>query len=127
ASGAHAIGEAFEMIRSGRIDIAIVGGAEAVITPSGIAGFAAMHALSTWRGRPEEASRPFDVSRAGFVMSEGSGVLVLEAEETARQRGAVAKAEVLGYGATADAHHITQPLPDGLGGQRAIRGALATA
>ena len=127
ASGAHAIGEAFEMIRSGRQDVVVTGGAEAAITPTAIAGFGVMRALARWDGPPEAASRPFDARRSGFVLGEGAAVLVLEAEEVARQRGAPVHAEVLGYGASADAHHITQPPPDGSGAQRAIRAALAAA
>ena len=127
ASGAHAIGEAFEMIRSGRQDVVVTGGAEAAITPTAIAGFGVMRALARWDGPPEAASRPFDARRSGFVLGEGAAVLVLEAEEVARRRGAPVHAEVLGYGASADAHHITQPPPDGRGAQRAIRAALAAA
>ena len=127
ASGAHAIGEAFEMIRSGRQDVVVTGGAEAAITPTAIAGFGVMRALARWDGPPEAASRPFDARRSGFVLGEGAAVLVLEAEEVARQRGAPVHAEILGYGASADAHHITQPPPDGRGAQRAIRAALAEA
>jgi len=127
ASGAHAIGEAFEMIRSGRQDVVVAGGAEAAITPTAVAGFGVMRALARWEGPPEWASRPFDVRRSGFVLGEGAGVLVLEAEEVARRRGAPVVAEVLGYGASADAYHITQPPPDGAGAQRAIRSALSAA
>src|SRR5439155_1710946 len=127
ASGAHAIGEAFEMIRSGRQDVVVTGGAEAAITPTAIAGFGVMRALARWDGPPEAASRPFDARRSGFVLGEGAAVLVLEAEEVARLRGAPVHAEVLGYGASADAHHITQPPPDGRVAQRAIRTALAAA
>src|SRR5207247_173875 len=127
ASGAHAIGEAFEMIRSGRQDVVVPGGAEAAITPTAVAGFGVMRALARWDGPPEGASRPFDARRSGFVLGEGAGVLVLEAEEVARRRGAPVRAEVLGYGASADAHHITQPPPDGSGAQRAIRAALTAA
>jgi 3-oxoacyl-[acyl-carrier-protein] synthase II len=127
ASGAHAIGEAFEMIRAGRQDVVLAGGAEAVITPTALAGFGVMRALTRWDGPPETASRPFDARRSGFVLAEGAGVLVLEAEEIARRRGAPVYAEVIGYGASADAHHITQPPADGLGAQRAMRAALAEA
>src|SRR5439155_11028 len=100
ASGAHAIGEAFEMIRSGRQDVVVTGGAEAAITPTAVAGFGVMRALARWDGPPEGASRPFDARRSGFVLGEGAGVLVLEAEEIARRRGAPVRAEVLGYGAS---------------------------
>src|SRR5207244_4579164 len=126
-SGAHAIGEAFEMIRSGRQDVVVAGGAEAAITPTAVAGFGVMRALARWEGSPEGASRPFDARRSGFVLAEGAGVLVLEAEEIARRRGAPVYAEVIGCGASADAHHITQPPADGLGAQRAMRAALAEA
>src|SRR5439155_1531614 len=95
--------------------------------PTAVAGFAVMRGLARWEGWPEGASRPFDARRSGFVLGEGAGVLVLEAEEVARRRGAPVQAEVLGYGASADAHHITQPPPDGSGAQRAIRAALAAA
>ncbi|MDW8361294.1 MAG: beta-ketoacyl-ACP synthase II [Myxococcales bacterium] len=124
ASGAHAIGEALHAIRAGVYDAAVVGGAEAAVTPVGVAGFCAMRALSTRNEEPERASRPFDVDRDGFVMGEGAGMLVLETEEAARARGAPILAEVLGYGASADAHHLTQPAPEGEGAQRAMRAAL---
>ncbi|HZP43327.1 MAG TPA: beta-ketoacyl-ACP synthase II [Candidatus Binatia bacterium] len=127
ASGAHAIGEAFEMIRSGRQDVVVAGGAEAAITPTAIAGFGVMRALARWDGPAEEASRPFDARRCGFVLGEGAGVVVLEAESLARARGARIHGEVLGYGASADAYHITQPLPDGEGARRAMERALAEA
>jgi len=127
ASGAHAIGEAFEMIRSGRLDVAIAGGTEAVITASAVSGFGVMHALASWDGHPEGASRPFDARRSGFVLAEGAGMLVLEGEEIARGRGASAFAELAGYGASGDAFHITQPPDDGAGAQRAMHLALARA
>jgi 3-oxoacyl-[acyl-carrier-protein] synthase II len=127
ASGAHAIGEACEMIRAGRVDVMIAGGAEAAITPLAVAGFGVMRALSSWDGSPEAASRPFDAHRSGFVMGEGAGMLVLEAEDAARARGARVLGRVLGYGASADAFHITQPPDDGAGAQRAMRAALAEA
>src|SRR5207244_3319772 len=127
ASGEHGIGAAFEMIRSGRQDVVVTGGAEAAITPTAVAGFGVMRALARWDGPPEGASRPFDARRSGFVLGEGAGVLVLEAEEVARRRGAPVRAQGLGYGASADAHHITQPPPDGSGAQRARRAALAAA
>ena len=127
ASGAHAIGEAYEMIRAGRADAMIAGGAEAAITPLSVAGFGVMRALTSWDGAPDAASRPFDANRSGFVLGEGAGILVLEAEDTARARGAHVLGRVLGYGASADAFHITQPPDDGAGAQRAIRAALAQA
>jgi 3-oxoacyl-[acyl-carrier-protein] synthase II len=127
ASGAHAIGEAFEMIRVGRQDIVLAGGSEAAITPTAVAGFGVMRALARWEGPPEAASRPFDARRCGFVLGEGAGVLVLEAEEVARRRDAPIYAEIVGYGASADAHHITQPPPDGAGAQAAMRAALTEA
>jgi 3-oxoacyl-[acyl-carrier-protein] synthase II len=125
ASGAHAIGEATEMIMADRADVMLAGGAESTVTPLAMAGFGVMRALSTWDGAPEEASRPFDRRRTGFVMAEGAGILVLEEEEHARHRGATALADVLGYGASADAFHITQPPADGDGARRAIGQALA--
>jgi 3-oxoacyl-[acyl-carrier-protein] synthase II len=127
ASGAHAVGEAFEMVAAGRADVVVTGGAEAAITPLSLAGFGVMRALSTWDGPPAGASRPFDRRRSGFVMGEGAGILVLEALEVAREREAPILAEVLGYGASADAFHITQPRADGAGAAQAIRHALARA
>lgn len=127
SSGAHAIGEAFRWIQRGDIDAAIVGGAEAAVTPLGVGGFSAMRALSTRNDEPEKASRPFDKGRDGFVIAEGAGILVLEERERAVKRGAPIVCEVLGYGATADAHHLTQPAPEGEGAQRAMRQALADA
>jgi 3-oxoacyl-[acyl-carrier-protein] synthase II len=127
ASGAHAIGESFEMIRAGRADAMVAGGAEAAITPLAVAGFGVMRALTSWDGAPDAASRPFDAHRSGFVLGEGAGMLVLEAENVARARGARILGRVLGYGASADAFHITQPPDDGAGAQRAMRIALAEA
>ncbi len=127
AASAHAVGEAFEMIRRGAADAMIVGGSEAAITPMGVGGFAAMRALSTRNDEPARASRPFDKERDGFVIGEGAGVLVLEELEGARQRGARAYAEVVGYGATADAYHITAPSDDGDGAIRVMAAALASA
>ena len=124
ASGAHAIGEAYEMIRRGQLDAAFAGGAEAPIAPTAMAGFASMRALSSRNENPAGASRPFDLERDGFVMGEGAGVLVLEAESHARERGADILAELGGYGSTADAHHMTAPAPGGEGAVRAIRQAL---
>lgn len=127
SSGAHAIGEAAAWIRRGGIDAAIAGGAEAAVTPLGVAGFASMRALSKRNDEPHKASRPFDVGRDGFVIAEGAGILVLEERERAIKRGATILAEVVGYGATADAYHLTQPAPEGEGAQRAMKAALADA
>lgn len=124
SSGAHAIGEAFKWIQRGGMDAALAGGAEAAITGLGIAGFASMRALSKRNDEPEKASRPFDVGRDGFVMGEGAAVMVLEEREAAIKRGANIVAELTGYGATADAHHLTQPAPEGEGAQRAMRMCL---
>lgn len=127
ASGAHAIGEAFGKIRSGELDAAIAGGSEAPITPLSLAGFCSLKALSTRNDDPARASRPFDRDRDGFVMGEGAGILVLESERHARARGATILAELAGYGATADAHHITAPAPGGEGSARAMALALKSA
>ena len=127
ASGADSIGEAANIIRRGDADVAIAGGTEAPITPIAIAGFAAAKALTSLNDDPGRASRPFDATRDGFVLAEGAGVLVLEAEEHARARGARILAEVAGYGATSDAYHITQPDEQGAGSTRAMRRALAEA
>ena len=124
SASAHAVGEAFEMIRRGAADAMIVGGSEAAITPMGVGGFAAMRALSTRNDEPERASRPFDKDRDGFVIGEGAGVLILEELESARRRGARIYAEVAGYGATADAFHITAPSEDGEGATRCMQVAL---
>jgi 3-oxoacyl-[acyl-carrier-protein] synthase II len=127
ASGAHAIGEAFRLIRDGYAEAAIAGGAEAAITPLGVGGFSAMRALSTRNDEPERASRPFDKLRDGFVMGEGAGIVILEEYEAARARGATIHAEIIGYGANADAFHITQPAPEGRGAAQCIRLALEDA
>ena len=127
ASGAHAIGEAAEWIRRGDATAVIAGGTEAAITNLGIGSFNAMQALSTRNDEPERASRPFDKDRDGFVMGEGAGVLILEEWEHARGRGATIYAELTGYGATADAGHITQPNDDGDGARRCILRALRRA
>ncbi|MGB9723899.1 MAG: beta-ketoacyl-ACP synthase II [Chloroflexia bacterium] len=127
ASSAHAIGEAFEAIRRGVAEAIIVGGSEAPIDPFGVASFCAARALSTRNEAPEKACRPFDAQRDGFVMAEGAGVLVLEELDFARRRGANILAEVLGYGATADAYHITAPAPEGEGAARSMRLALQQA
>jgi 3-oxoacyl-[acyl-carrier-protein] synthase II len=127
SASAHAIGEASDMIRRGAADAMIAGGSEAAITPMGVGGFAAMRALSTRNDAPERASRPFDKERDGFVIGEGSGILVLEEREAALARGARIYAEVAGYGASADAFHITAPSEDGDGAVRAMQAALESA
>jgi 3-oxoacyl-[acyl-carrier-protein] synthase II len=127
ASGTHAIGEAFHLIRRGLQDAVIAGGAEAAITPLGVGGFAAMRALSTRNDEPERASRPFDKDRDGFVIGEGSGVLILEERDRAVKRGAKIYAEVIGYGANGDAHHMTAPAPEGEGAARCMRLAVQDA
>jgi len=113
ATGTHSIGDSFKMIQRGDADVMICGGAEATIRPIGMAGFCAMRAMSTRNDEPEKASRPFDVDRDGFVMGEGAGVLILESLEHALNRGAHIYAEVIGYGMSGDAHHMTDPDPDG--------------
>ena len=127
ASGAHAIGDAFRWIQRGEIDAAVAGGAEGAVTQVGVAAFASMRALSRRNDEPELASRPFDVDRDGFVIAEGAGVLVLEEREAAMARGAEILAEIVGYGATSDAHHMVQPAPEAEGAQRAMRLSLADA
>ena len=127
ASGAHAIGESFEIIRRGAADAMLAGGGEAPICPIGLGNFAAMRALSTRNDCPSGASRPFDAGRDGFVIAEGGGCLVLEERERARARGAPILAEVIGYGATADAHHVSSPPESGEGAARALRLALEQA
>lgn len=128
ASGTHAIGEAFLHISSGRADLMVCGGTESSMHPLAVAGFNNMQALSTrFNDKPEKASRPFDRDRDGFVMGEGSGILILEELEHAKKRGATIIAEVVGYGSTCDANHITAPAPEGEGAQRAMRQALKTA
>jgi 3-oxoacyl-[acyl-carrier-protein] synthase II len=124
SSGAHAIGEAFRLIRLGEQDAMIAGGAEAALTSMGLGGFIAMKAVSSRNDPPEKASRPFDRNRDGFVMAEGAGILVLEELEQARSRGAKIYAEVVGYGTNSDAYHITAPSPEGEGAMRCIRLAL---
>ena len=124
ATGSHAIGEAGEAIRRGQADVVFAGGFDVAVTPVGLAGFCAARALSTRNDDPTRASRPFDAGRDGFVMGEGGGVLVLEELEQARARGAHIYAELVGYGSTADAYHITAPAPDGNGARRAMRHAL---
>jgi 3-oxoacyl-[acyl-carrier-protein] synthase II len=127
ASGTHAIGEAYHLIRRGLQDAVITGGAESAITPLAVGGFAAMKALSTRNDEPERASRPFDRDRDGFVIAEGSGVLILEERERALQRGAKIYAEVVGYAANGDAYHMTAPAPEGEGAARCMRLALKDA
>ncbi len=127
ASGSHAIGEAFCNILAGRSDIMITGGSEAALTPIGLASFCAARSLSTRNDDPQTASRPFDKDRDGFVLSEGAGILVLEEESHAKKRNANIYAELLGYAATDDGHHITAPLPDGNGAARTMELALIDA
>ncbi len=127
ATGGHSIGEAWEIIRRGDADVMLAGGAEATMHESLVGGFAAMRALSTRNDEPERASRPFDRHRDGFVIGEGCGVVVLESLDHARARGVEPLAEIVGYGATADASHITLPAPGGAGAVRAIRRALEKA
>jgi len=123
-SSTHAIGDAYKIIARCDADVMIAGGAEAAITPMGVGGFAAMRALSTRNDEPEKASRPWDKARDGFVIGEGAGILVLEELELARRRGARILAEVVGYGMSADASHMTQPAPEGEGGYRVMMNAL---
>ena len=127
ATGTHAIGDAFRMIQRGDADAVISGGAESTVCPLGIGGFSVMKALSTRNEDPLAASRPFDKNRDGFVMGEGSGIVVLEEYESAKKRGARIYGEVLGYGLTADAHHLTAPSPGGEGAARCMQMALDTA
>ncbi len=127
SASAHAIGDAYEIIRRDSADVMIAGGSEAAITPMGVGGFAAMRALSTRNDEPERASRPFDAERDGFIMGEGSGVIILEELGFAKARGAAIYAELVGYGMSADAFHITAPSEDGDGGVRVMRAALKDA
>ena len=124
ASGAHAIGEALRLLRAGDADVMLAGGSEATITPMALAGFGNMRALSTRNDDPQRASRPFDIGRDGFVMGEGAGMIVLETEEHATRRGARLLCELIGYGASGDAYHISAPSADGEGAARAMRRAL---
>ncbi len=127
ATGNHAIGEAFKIIQRGDAQVMIAGGSEAAITPLGLAGFCSMRALSTRNGEPAKASRPFDRERDGFVIGEGAGVVVLEELERARRRGACILGEIIGFGMSDDAYHITQPIQDGSGIRKAMANALADA
>jgi len=127
SASSHATGEGMHAIRSGVCDVVIAGGAEATITPLGLGGFCTMKALSTRNDDPGTASRPFDKDRDGFIMGEGSTILILEELERARNRGAKIYAELVGYGASADAHHVTAPAPGGEGAARAMTAALADA
>jgi len=127
SASAHAIGDAYEIIRRGDADVMIAGGSEAAITPMGIGGFGALRALSTRNDEPEKASRPFDKDRDGFIVGEGSGVLILEEFGRAVERGARIYAELVGYGMSADAYHITAPSEDGDGAFRVMQAALHSA
>ncbi|HKI19284.1 MAG TPA: beta-ketoacyl-ACP synthase II, partial [Isosphaeraceae bacterium] len=127
ASAANAIGDAFRLIQAGDADLMVTGGSEAAITHMGLGGFAAMRALSTRNDDPTRASRPFDRDRDGFILAEGAGVLILEAEELARRRGARIYAELLGYGMSADGWHITAPDEEGRGAARAMNYCLKNA
>ena len=127
ATGTHAIGDAFRMIQRGDADAAFAGGTESTVCSMGMAGFAVMKALSTRNDDPKAASRPFDRNRDGFVMAEGAGIVMLEEYEAAKKRGARIYAEVAGYGLTGDAYHLTAPAPEGEGGARCVRMALACA
>ncbi|MBF8259075.1 MAG: fabF-2 [Actinobacteria bacterium] len=127
AASSHAIGEAFEAIRRRTCDVVIAGGSESTITPMGLGGFCAMKALSTRNAAPAEASRPFDKDRDGFVMGEGSAIIILEELEFAKKRGAKIYAELCGYGASEDAYHVTAPAPGGEGAVRCMRSAISDA
>jgi 3-oxoacyl-[acyl-carrier-protein] synthase II len=126
-TSAHSIGDAFKIIERGAADAMIAGGTEAAITPMGIGGFAAMRALSTRNDEPQKASRPFDKGRDGFIVGEGAGILILEELEHAKKRGATILAEIVGYGMSGDAYHITQPAPEHEGGYRVMEEAVKDA
>ncbi|MGH7461664.1 MAG: beta-ketoacyl-ACP synthase II, partial [Longimicrobiales bacterium] len=127
ASSAHAVGDAFRLVQRGDADAMVAGGAEATVTPMAIAGFTNMKALSARNDSPETASRPFDATRDGFVLGEGSSVLILESLEHAQQRGANIMAEIIGYGQSGDAYHLTAPAPEGAGAQLAMKAAVQDA
>ena len=127
SASAHAIGDAYKIIQRGDADVMLAGGSEAAITPMGVGGFAAMRALSTRNDDPEHASRPFDAQRDGFVVGEGAGILILESLDFAQRRGAKIIAEIVGYGMSGDAYHITQPAEEGDGGYRVTLAALKDA
>src|SRR5262249_42071871 len=122
-TSAHSVGDSFRIIQHGDANVMIAGGSEAAITPLGVGGFAAMRALSTRNDEPEKSSRPWDRDRDGFVIGEGAGILILEELEHARARGAKPVAEIVGYGMSGDAYHITQPAPEHAGGLRAMKNA----
>ena len=127
SASAHAVGDAFETIRRGDADVMVAGGSEAAITPLGVGGFAAMRALSTRNDEPTRACRPFDRERDGFIIGEGAGVVILEERERALARGAPVYAELVGYGMSADAHHVTAPAEDGDGAFRVMKAAVEQA
>ncbi|MDR2579329.1 MAG: beta-ketoacyl-ACP synthase II [Chitinispirillales bacterium] len=127
ASAAHSLGDAFMMIKCGLMDAAVAGGTEAAVTPLSFAGFCSMKAMSTRNDYPHKASSPFDIKRDGFVMGEGSGIVIMETLEHALARGAKIYGEMLGYGATGDAYHLSHPAPNGAGAQASMRMALASA
>ncbi|MFL2433997.1 MAG: beta-ketoacyl-ACP synthase II [Vicinamibacterales bacterium] len=127
AASAHAIGDALQIIRRGGAEVMIAGGSEAAITPMGVGGFASMRALSTRNDDPQKASRPFDRDRDGFIIGEGSGIVILEELEHAQARGAQIYCELVGYGMSADAHHMTAPAEDGAGAVRVMEGAIKDA